>query len=240
LGSSIVAVDQFSNFPEQAKQIPHLKDHQKVSIDAIKEYKPDVILTGTVIQEKLAAELKTNGLPVYHQDPRTLEAVFKSIHDLSVVLDAEENGEWLVEELRSQFAALKEKTKHLPKKARVYVEEWHDPPMVSGNWVPDILRAAGVQSFPISSGDLSHEVSLEEVKKFDPDLIIISWCGAGMHADKYLLMKREGWENLRAVKERNVIVIDDSLLNRPGPRLIDGARQIYGKVFEIQHSAQFS
>jgi iron complex transport system substrate-binding protein len=238
LGSSIVGVDQFSNFPEEAKKIHHLRDHQNIRIADVRELKPDLILTATVIQEKLAAELKQAGLPVFHQDSRTLEAVLKSIVDLAVVVAVEQRGVELVTKLRSEFAALRTKTRLLPAKAKVYSEEWHNPPMVSGNWVPDILTYAGVQSFPIRAGELSRAVTLEEVQKFDPDLILISWCGAGNLADKKLLMEREGWSVLRAVQKGNVFVIDDSLLNRPGPRLLEGAQKVYSRAFEVLHGGR--
>lgn len=234
-GKDIVAVDQFSNFPEECKKIPHLADHQRVSIADIRAQKPDLVLTGTVIQERLAAELKEAGLPVFHQDPRTLEAVLQSMVDLGVVIGAEEQAAVLAARIREDFQQVRTKAKLLPRKARVYCEEWHLPPMVSGNWVPDVLAAAGAQGFPIQSGQLSREVTLKEVQTFDPDVMVISWCGAGRLADKNIVLEREGWNALRAVQKKNVFVVDDSLLNRPGPRLAEGARQVFAFAFQILH-----
>jgi iron complex transport system substrate-binding protein len=119
----------------------------------------------------------------------------------------------------------------------VYVEEWHDPPYASGNWVPELVTMAGGRTFPLAAGQLSKAVTLQEVAAFDPDLIVISWCGAGKLADKALLTNRPGWGELRAVRAGHVRVIDDSLLNRPGPRLVEGAQQLYGWLFELTHSA---
>ena len=78
-------------------------------------------------------------------------------------------------------------------------------------------------------------MTLQEVTKFDPDLIVISWCGAGSLAEKKLLLEREGWGELRAIKQGSVRVIDDSLLNRPGPRLVEGCQRLYGWGFEMLH-----
>lgn len=234
-GSSIVAVDQFSNFPEDAKKVVHLADHQRVSIAAIREHAPDLVLTGTIIQERLAQELKDAGLPVFHQDPRTLDAVMQSIIDLGIVIEAEEEAQALVMQMKEDARQLHTKAKLLPRKAKVYIEEWHLPPMVSGNWVPEVLSMAGAQSFPIKPGELSREVSLKEVQAFDPDVMVISWCGAGRTADKKILMEREGWDSLRAVQNKHVFVIDDSLLNRPGPRLTEGARQVFTFIFQVLH-----
>ena len=188
LGKDIVCTDQFSNFPDEVKGLPHLKDHQKIAVQDLRPFAPDVVLTGTVIQERLAAELKAAGLPVFHQDPRTLAQVYEAIVALGILLEREELARGIVREMEERLHRLQTKVKLLPAKARVYVEEWHLPPMVSGNWVPEIIRAAGGTSFPIEAGTLSREVMLEEVQKFDPDLIVISWCGAGKLAEKKLFM----------------------------------------------------
>jgi len=234
-GKDIVCTDQFSNYPEEAKAIPHLRDHQKVDVADIKDHRPELVLTATVVQEKLAAMLKASELPVVHQDPRTLDAVYESIKALGIIVEKEKEAAELVAKMKKEFDAVRQKAKLLPRKPRVYVEEWHLPPMASGNWVPEVVAVAGGIAFPIKPGDLSREVSLAEVQAFDPDLIVISWCGAGRLSDKNLVLKREGWNSLKAVQQGRVRVIDDSLLNRPGPRLAEGAQQLFGWLFELLH-----
>lgn len=248
-GKDIVCTDQFSNFPEETKAIPHLRDHQKVDLAEIKTYNPDLILTATVVQEKLAGMLKVAELPVVHQDPRTMDAVYDSIKSLGIIVEKEKEASELVAKMKKEFDAVRHKAKIMGRKPKVYVEEWpafappagatagrHSLAMASGNWVPEVVSAAGGIAFPIKPGELSREVTLAEVQAFDPDLIVISWCGAGRLSDKNLVMKREGWDSLRAVQNNQVRVIDDSLLNRPGPRLVEGAKQLYGWLFEMLHS----
>lgn len=108
-------------------------------------------------------------------------------------------------------------------------------PFASGNWVPELAKIAGGTQFPVPAGELSRAVTLEEVAQYDPDLIVISWCGAGSLGDRDLLLQRPGWDRLRAVQSGHVRVIDDSLLNRPGPRLVAGAQRLYGWMFEVLH-----
>ena len=234
-GFEIVCVDQFSNFPNEAKSFPHLRGHQKIDAEELRKFSPELVITGTVIQEKLAHDLRSNGFGVVHQDPRTILAIYESIRQLGTILECAPKAEEVVLAMQQGFNAVKKKAALLPKKAKVYIEEWHDPPMVSGNWVPEVIRIAGGQSFPIRDGQLSHDVRLEEVSSFDPDLIVISWCGAGALAPKELLTKRKGWGSLRAIADGRVSVIDDSLLNRPGPRLVEGAQRLYGWIFEMLH-----
>ncbi len=241
LQDQIVCTDQFSNYPDEAKVKPHLRNHQKIDTDMLRKHQPDVVLTGTVIQKKLAAMLKAQGFGVVHQDPRTVHQIYESMRQLGALFDVQREAEALVLKMQQGFNDVKRKSALLHQlgnagqnaRSRVYVEEWHNPPMASGNWVPEIVRIAGAQPFSIKDGELSREVTLDEVQKFDPDLIVISWCGAGSLAEKKLLMERQGWGSLRAVQNGHIRVIDDSLLNRPGPRLVEGAQRLYGWLFEM-------
>jgi iron complex transport system substrate-binding protein len=248
-GKNIVCTDQFSDYPDEAKAVPHLKDHQKVKTEDIKAFTPDIVFTSTLVQEKLAEKLKADGLGVVHQDPRSIPEVYQSIREIGQLLDCLPRAEALIAEMQSGFASVRKKVSLFPARPRVYVEEWHHPPMVSGNWVPEIVRLAGGIPFDLTSAGLrsasgqwsvgshppSREVSLEEVQTFDPDLIVLSICGAGSVASKDLLTNRAGWGELRAVKENHLFVIDDSLLNRPGPRLTEGASRLFGWIFQVAH-----
>lgn len=239
-GRDIVCTDQFSNFPDETKKCPHVPDHQKVDIEEIKKHNPDVIFTSTIIQEALAKSLKAAGLPGIHQDPRTLEQIYESIRAISMVVAKEPQAKELIASMRKGFNEVEKKAKMMQvgrdlRFTRLYIEEWHQPPFASGNWVPEVARIAGGEQFPVAPGALSPEVTLEQVAQWNPDLIVISWCGAGSLAPKELLMKRLGWDQLSAIQKGNVRVIDDSLLNRPGPRLVEGAQRLYGWMFEITH-----
>lgn len=248
----IVAVDQFSDYPEGVDAIPHVKDHQKVKAEELRAYAPDLVFTSTLVQEKLAVKLRSEGFTVIHQDPRSVQEIHSAIREVGTLLDCSPRAEALIATMTQGFNDTKRKAAILPRRTKVYVEEWHNPPMVSGNWVPEVVKIAGGIPFALSSAGQelgmknyelgmegknppSREVSLEEIRAFDPDVIILSICGAGAIASKELLTKRSGWRDLRAVKENHLFVIDDSLLNRPGPRLVEGAKRLFGWMFQTIH-----
>lgn len=246
--ADIVCTDQFSNFPDEARSIPHVRDHMRIKPEDLSEYRPELLFTCTVIQERLAALLRERGLSVIHHDPRSLHDIYAMIRNIGAILDCDADAEALTLSIRQGFNDVKKKSALLPRNVRVYIEEWptfasydgasvgrHELPFASGNWVPEVARFAGCTQFPIPAGELSPQVTLEQVMAFDPDMIVISWCGAGLLADKKLLTERQGWDALRAVRSGQVRVIDDSLLNRPGPRLLEGAQRLYGWAFELLH-----
>ena len=256
---SIVCTDQFSDFPDSAKAISHLKDHQKINSEELRSFTPEIVFTSTLVQEKLAEDLRQKDFGVVHQDPRSIAEIYASIREIGIILGCEARAHALIETMTQGFNDTKRKSAMFARKPKVYVEEWHNPPMVSGNWVPDVIKIAGGISLVISRPDNesrimnyelnaglptrsdqknppSREVSLQEIQTFDPDVIVLSICGAGNVAKKELLTDRIGWNELRAVKQNHVFVIDDSLLNRPGPRLTEGAKRIFGWCFQVLHS----
>jgi len=250
MGNDIVCTDQFSNFPDDARAIPHLRDMVNIDTSALRGFQPDIVVLGTSIQKRLAEKLKTEDFAVLFEDPRTLQEIYAWIRSLGAVFDCGRQAESVVLGMQQSINEVKKKAALLPRRIRVYIEEWpaiapsaslgatagtHDLPYASGNWVPEIARIAGCHPFPVNAGDLSSAVTLEQVAAFDPDMIVISWCGAGSLADKALLMERPEWGQLRAVQSGAVRVIDDSFLNRPGPRLVEGARHLYGWAFEMLH-----
>ena len=72
----------------------------------------------------------------------------------------------------------------------------------------------------------SKEVTTEQIQKYDPEIIVVSICGMADKVPKEWITKRNGWQNLSAVRKDKVYVFDDSLLNRPGPRLTIGLEQL--------------
>lgn len=236
-GRHIVCRDQWSDWPHDARSLPALKGHQDIEVAAVAAALPDIVFTSTLVQKALSEALIAAGLPVLHHDPRTIADIYDMIRHIGLLTHADERAHVVVSDMQSGFMQMKRRAGLLRRRQRLYIEEWHHPPMVSGNWVPEVAAIAGAIPFPLPPGSESKRVSLQEVQAFDPDLIVLSICGAGAMAEKRLLVDRVGWCDLRAVAAGRVFVIDDSLLNRPGPRLVEGAQRLYGWLFQVMHQA---
>lgn len=98
--------------------------------------------------------------------------------------------------------------------------------------MPELVMMAGGEYKLGTSGVISTPITLPELKKYDPEIIILSLCGFGKKAKAEMITKRPGWEKIDAVKNKRVYVIDDSLLNRPGPRLVEGLKFLVQKINE--------
>ncbi len=219
---NIIGVTAFCDYPKEARDKERIGAWINTEPEKIKALKPDYIFTSYFIPPPLRG-WKGPGKLV-HVAPKTLSDVFQSILHIGSVVKAKKRAESIVSNMKTSFAQIE---KNRPKKKlRVYMEEWFEPPMASGNWVPELIAIAGGTEGIAKKGQPSNSFSIEELIFFDADCMIFHWCGFGKRFDKEKVKKRNGWENLRAIREDNLFVIDDSLLNRPGPRLAQGAEQI--------------
>lgn len=232
-GDRLVARTAFCDFPAEAKAVPAVGGWTTANLQAVMELRPDLVLTSTFLQERLLRALTEAGIKVCHTDPRTLADVLASFEEIGSAVGVPERGAEL--RRRTEQAFMPHARTPLPRGLRVYAEEWHEPPMASGNWVPDLLRAAGVETL-LPPGERSRVVTLKEVGGFDPDVILLNYCGMANvppGAQTSFVERRAGWKNLRAVRQERILVVDDSLLNRPGPRLAEGLQEIVAALERV-------
>jgi iron complex transport system substrate-binding protein len=193
--------------------------------DRLAEIGPDLVCTADALQADISEELRERGYDVCHVEPETLDEVIDSFAALGRAVGRPEAGDLLAADARERVAAVR-----ASREARVatgdgrnrnahpvvYCEEWGDPPMAAGNWVPEAVEVAGGRYPFCDPGGRSREVTRERVEAADPEHVVVHHCGHGDRVDANILDDR-GWDLDAAVH-----VLDDDLLNQPSPALIDG------------------
>ncbi|UCF80785.1 MAG: cobalamin-binding protein [Acidobacteriota bacterium] len=225
LEQRIVGVTDHCDYPLAARLQAKVGGWLAVESEKVAALRPDLVLTASSLQDKIAESLKKLGLRVERFNPVLFEEVCDTVLDVGGLTGRQADAYRVVKAMRSHIRRLRESRTNGKPKLRVYVEEWSEPPTASGNWVSDLALACGAQPF-LKSGEASRPVEIEELKKFDPEVIVLSWCGYGERMNPAEVYVREGWQDLRACSEGNVFVVHDSLLTRPGPRLSQGAQRL--------------
>lgn len=236
-GKMIVANTYFCDYPESAKNIPKVGSFSNVDDERIADFKPDLMITSTFVQNQSRIKYLKSSFKHLHLDPRSLNDIYENILTVGAAVSKVSNAKKLVAKMKKKEKILRKALRlrsGLPHRSRIYVEEWFEPPMGSGNWVPDIVSIAGGRYDLIPKGEISQQIPLEKIKKYDPEIIFVSYCGFKDKSDPEKILKREGWQNLTAVKKKRVYPINDDLLNRPGPRVLDAAHQIQKLLHSIQ------
>lgn len=224
-GDRVVATTAVCDHPPAAAEKPSVGGWTNPDVDAVAEHDPDLVLASDELQDEAVGRVRDAGIEVRQFTPRRLHDVFNTVKAVGEIVGRKDAARDLVDRMNERV-----RERAVPSvTARVYTEEWHDPPMAGGNWVPDLVRFAGGEPL-LEPGERSREVDAEEVRDFDPDHIVLHPCGYDDAADPGTVAGREGWGDITAVERGNVHVIDDTLLNRPGPRLVDGIDRLRGLV----------
>lgn len=228
----IVGISGFTQRPKQArKEKPRISTFRNAKVDSILELKPDMVLGFSHIQADIAAELVRAGLDVHIFNFHSLAGIFEMIRFLGALLDCSEKTDALERELQQGLDELCEAAATLPRRPRVYFEEWNDPLISCVGWVSELIELAGGEHCfkELASGRNAKQRRIDDPKlviERAPELILGSWCGKRFQPED--VCARSGWQTIPAVARGHVFEIPSSDILQPGPAaLTDGVRQIH-------------
>ena len=204
-GSRIVVADSWS---AQAEQI----------ISA----KPDLVIASVPYQLEAVAEILKAGGRFLGLAPRTLADIYRDIAAIAGVMGATEQGNTVISRMQDAIQQVRSLTVTTDRSPLVFCEEWGKPLIASQPWVAELVEAAGGKFF----GEPGKTTSAHEVANAVPEVILAAWCGAGDRVPLERIVAQREWEDLPAVRDRQVFCINDELLNTPASNLIDGLHAI--------------
>lgn len=228
-GSQVVGRDEFSDYPEEAKSLPSIGgSFGEYNLEAIVALEPDLVLAAEINTPELIKQLEDLGLTVYFlKNPTTLEEMYTNLETVARLTgqDATE----LVDSLKSRVAAVDEKIASLDSRVSVFYEIDASDPAKPWTYGPGtfgslLISRAGGQNVGDIASDPYPQLSLEQIVTANPAVIILGDAMWGVTPEA--VSTRAGWETIEAVKSGKVFPIDDNLISRPGPRLVDGLEQL--------------
>jgi iron complex transport system substrate-binding protein len=147
------------------------------------------------------------------------------IRMLGALVGATDRADHLAEDLAASIVSARERAAQLPRRPKVYFEEWDDPMISCIGWVSELIDAAGgIDIFADRASCKSAKdriVTAEEVIRHGPDIIVGSWCGKKFRSEK--VAKRLGFDRIPALQNGALYEIKSSVILQPGPAaLTDG------------------
>jgi len=234
----IVGISGYTVRPARArKEKPRVSAFLSAKNDKIIELKPDLVIGFSDLQADILRDLAKAGLNVMIFNQRSVDEILSMILTLSSLVGASAKGQSLVEQLQANLEEIKKQAKAFPKRPRVYFEEW-DEPMISGiRWVSELVEIAGgedvLSDLSSSQGASGRIHDGRTVIEREPDVILGSWCGKKFRPEK--VAARAGWDQIPAVRNRQLHEIKSADILQPGPAaLTDGVR----RIFEILSATQ--
>jgi iron complex transport system substrate-binding protein len=231
----IVGVSGFTVRPARArKEKPKVSAFTSAKIDRILALEPDLVLGFSDMQADIAAELVRRGVAVHIFNHRSVTGIFDMMRLLGAMVNAGEAAGRLCDEMTRGVERIRAAAQSLPRRPRVYFEEW-DEPMISGiRWVSELVEiAGGEECFPQRArASLGRDRIIEnpdDVIACQPDIIIGSWCGKKFRPEK--VAARPGWEAIPAVRDGELHEIKSANILQPGPAaLTDGVNALHGII----------
>jgi iron complex transport system substrate-binding protein len=228
----IVGISGYTVRPRRAREEkPKVSAFLSARIDKILALRPDCVFGFSDLQADIAAELVRKGVQVTIFNQRSVEEIFAMLYQVAAMVGRAGEGLHRLEAMRARLLAIEAAGRALPRRPRVYFEEWDEPPISAIRWVSELVGIAG-------GDDVFPELSLQamgkdrivadsaEIIRRNPEIVIGSWCGKKFRAEK--VTARPGWEAVNAVRDRQLFEIKSADILQPGPAaLTDGVEQLH-------------
>ena len=222
----IVGVSGYAVRPPQVRrEKPRVSAFISADVPKILALEPDLVLTFSDLQADIVAELIRNNVGVHAFNQRDVAGIFDMIRTLGALVGASDKAEALAQSLRHRIDAVRGRAERLPRRPRIYFEEWDEPMICGIQWVSELIGiAGGIETFPelaLRKNAKDRIVTATDVIAAHQDVTIGSWCGKKFVPAK--VAARPGFEALPAVRDGWLCEIKSTLILQPGPAaLTDG------------------
>lgn len=240
-GRQLVGRDSFSDYPQEALALSDVGGgFGELNTEAIVSLQPDLVLAAEITPPEQILALENLGMTVFAlKNPVEFEELFNNIKTVGVLTGRESEAQILSDSLLNRLQVVESAISATSRLPLVFYElDVTDPnaPWTSGpgTFIDTMIRKAGGENLGSALQGFWIQVSLEELIRLDPEVIILGdYTLGGVTPD--MVAQRTGWEGLKAVIDGRVYTFDDNMVSRPGPRLLDGleamARLLHPELF---------
>lgn len=230
-GDKIVGTVDYADYPEAAKKIPRLGSNREIDMERVLALKPDLIVVwrhGS--SERQIEQLRKLGFPLFHSEPKKLDQIADNVINMGKLLGTETAAEAAAKAMRQKLATLRARYGSRPP-VRTFYQVW-DKPLYTLNGahiVSDALRACGGENIFASLKVTAPVVGIEGVLQEDPEAIF-----GTAEKDYGGVALWRPYTQLQAVRQGNLFTVNGDLLNRAGPRMIEGTAVLCEKLEEAR------
>jgi len=230
-GSLVVGNTKYCDFPAEAQKLPKVGGFsaKSISVEAIVALKPDLVVASVPGQGPVIEALKQANIQVIAIKADSFDDVYANIKMVGKITGHDSEAVAVVDGMKTRVAAVAEKISgiSLEKHPTVFWEVWDEPLMTAGpgTFISQMLKIAGSVNIFADVKENYPQVSAEEIVKRNPAFIM----GPDSHGNKLVakqLAARPGWDQIGAVKNNKIFLVDGNMSSRPGPRLVDALEAI--------------
>ena len=240
LDERVVGVSDYCDYPEAAKSKPSVGNYFNPSIEKIVDLNPDLVLTSGD-DEQLMVQLDSLGITYLVISPTDIDGILKDIELLGRVTSVEGRARKLIENMKDRMLSVSTQVRDAPKVKVFYtfaVTDLNNPWTAGpGSFIDSLITMAGGENIAARTPAPYVQFSIEEIVSSEPEVIIMG-VRHGYLPETAVeeLGQHPVWREMTAIKQNRVYTVDGDLVNRPGPRIVQGleemAKIIHPELFE--------
>jgi iron complex transport system substrate-binding protein len=226
LNTRVVGVDDYSDYPEAAKNITKIGSYLNPNLEVIVSLEPDLILASDMTSKEHIASLEEKNLAVFVLAPKVIQGIIRDIRLVGIIGNKKKEADDLTNSLEQRINVITAKTKSNTLCApRIYIEYYPYWTYGPGSFGNDLISMAGGENIAGTMATAYSEITNEFVVSSNPELMVFA---VGSHASTTSkdIKSRTGWDRISAVKNNKIYTIDDDIISRPGPRIVDALEQL--------------
>lgn len=235
LGPEVVAVSSYSDYPAAARHLPVVISYTAVDYEKILRLKPDLIVAAAIVPQVAIDKLRSFHLPVFVADPHDIAGIVGDMRLVGAAAGVPDAGRALAVRLNGRLRGIEAVVRRAATRPRVFYEL--DKTLYTaghGSFVDALITMAGGSNVAGRIPNPYPQLSAETLIAADPQYIILGDYYTG-HVTVASVAARPGFASITAVKLHHIYPINDDLVSRPGPRIVDGlaalARLIHPELF---------
>jgi iron complex transport system substrate-binding protein len=226
LDEEIVGVTDFCNYPPAALAKPKVA-YSQPNLESLVALEPQLVLAPpSFLRADLLAKLEQLKISTFVLESKTVEGIFGHIQLLGRMLGRAPEANAYTAAMRKQVANLTKKVEGRPRPTLLYV--LNSEPLITvgpGSFIHHLIELAGGRNAAERANAPYPRLTMEEVLVQNPDILLFP-IGEYEGIPQAEQDRWKRWETLRAVQDGKLFQIQSDLLNRPGPRVIEGLRHL--------------
>ena len=232
-GDKVVGVVAYSDYPDAARKLPQVGGYTQIDLEAIAALRPDLVIGWPSGNRSAPLEhLRALGIPVYLNEPRSLDGVAHSLEQFGRLAGSEAAAQAAATAFRERRAALAARYRDRPA-VRTFYQIWDRPLMTVNDehLIADVIRLCGGRNVFGQLSQLAPTIGVEAVLAADPEAIVASGMGEGRPE---WLDQWKRWPQLEATRRDNLFFIPPERIQRHTPRILDGAQRLCEQLEQVR------
>lgn len=237
LDDNIVGVTTYCDYPVEAQEKPKVGDAFTLNLERIIELGPEMVINYWPMDESAKNQLMDAGIKVVTFSPESIDNIISTIEKIGLITDKEDKAKKLVEAINNKKNEIANKVKDIPKPKVFYEIEYNSAlwTVGYGSFIDEMITLAGGENIAKDAKEAYSQYSVEALIEKNPEIYITNTFNI-QSENLGIIKERPGYENIQAIKDNRIEILDGNLLSRPSHRVAEAlelmAKAIHPEIFE--------